>query len=301
MSSGTPRDKKRGKLMEDELLSGENDDIAADRKRGAKFYIKKTLKYIFYALIAVVWISVLLVIILRRDNPLVNTPVLSGSARAAFEADPEGFEFYRVYPKEFMSEEGAFQLKECVYAPVPGEYEIGLRIAWTQLRYCKECGRLYTPDQLEQQKKYDEEDDKRSCVALGHELVRASGTDRAVKFRVFDSKGNEYENVNCVTRTKDVNFGIIAIKYEYLRISYGGLYFELGDNIINRESSVSRAGSDETVTQGGASETESSGTRYFLEIYDAETDDRLFVTCIYDNDTAIDDEEYEIPDKDYLS
>ncbi len=287
--------------MEDELFIGEDVENSAERKRGAKFYIKKTFKYLFYAVLTVVWVSVLLVIFLRRDHALIKTPILSGSAREIYSSSPESFELYRVYPKEFMSEEGAFQLKNCVYAPKAGEYEIGLRIAWTQLRYCKDCGRLYTPDQLEQQKKYDEDDDKRSCTALGHELVRAASADRALVFRVFDGKGTEYAVENSVSRTKNINLGFFAIKYEYLRISFGGLYFDLDSNIINRESSVTPAADESPAEQDGVSETESGGTRWFLGIYDAETDDRLFVTCIYDNDTVIDLTKYEIPDEDYFS
>lgn len=286
--------------MENELFEEEELNTSVPKKRGAWYYTKKTLKYIFFAIMTVAWVSVLLVIFLRRDDPLVSTPVLSENARAVYESSPETFEFYRVYPAEFMSEEGAFQLKNCVYAASAGEYEIGLRIARTQLRYCKQCGRLYTPNQLELQKKYDEEDDPRSCAALGHELVRASDTDKALTYRLFDSEGAVYELAGSAVRTKKLNFGFFKIEYEYLRLAYGGLYFDLESNIINRESSVDIPGADDASDEYGASETGSGGKRWYFAIYDAETDDRLFATCIYDDNTYIDEQPFSMPDEDYI-
>ncbi len=285
--------------MKNELFEEEDSLPEENKKRGFAFYLKKVFKYLFITMMVMAWAAVLLVIFLRRDHAIVKTPVLSAQARSVYEQDPEHFEFYRVYPAVFRSEEGACQLKNCVYAATAGEYEIGLRIAWTQLRYCEQCGRLYTPDQLESQKKYDEEDDPHSCIALGHELVRASETGRTLSYKVFDSKGREYETTNLVTRTKDINLGFFAIKYEFIRLAFGGLYFDLDANIINRESSVDLTG--EMTSEDGASDEEDRGMRWYFVIYDAETDDRLFETCIYDNDTVLEDEAYELPDSDYLS
>ncbi len=286
--------------MKNELFEEEELNTAVPQKRGAWYYAKKTLKYVFYAIMTMAWVSVLLVIFLRRDDPLVSTPVLSERARSIYESSPETFEFYRVYPAEFMSEEGAFQLKNCVYAASAGEYEIGLRTARTQLRYCRQCGRLYTPNQLEQQKKFDEEDDPHSCTALGHELVRASDTDKTLSYRIFDSEGAEYELTGKATRTKKLNFGFFKIEYEYLRLAYGGLYFDLDSNIINRESSVDIPDADDASAGYGVSETETGSKRWYFAIYDAETDDRLFATCIYDDSTYIEEQPYVLPDEDYL-
>jgi len=288
--------------MENGILDNEEYEAKTPGKRGAWHYVKKAFKYLFYALMTAAWAAVIFVIVIRGDDAIVKTPVLSARARALYEESPGDFEFYRVYPTVFMSEEGAFQLKNCVYSATAGEYEAGLRVAWTQLRYCEQCGRLYTPDQLEQQKKYDEEDDPHSCAALGHTLLRAPETDRTIRYEVFDSGGKVYETANTESRVKNINLGFFAIKYEYLRLDFGGLYLDLAQNIINRESSAASYDTGEAVSAGdGVSEAGDAGTRVFLAIYDAVTDDRLFVTCIYDNNTYIEELGYELPDRDYIT
>ena len=282
----------------------DNEEYAPEKpgKRGAWHYVKKAFKYLFYALMTAAWAAVIFVIVIRGDDAIVKTPVLSARARELYESAQGEFEFYRVYPAVFMSEEGAFQLKNCVYAASAGEYEVGLRVAWTQLRYCEQCGRLYTPDQLEQQKKYDEEDDPHSCTALKHTLVRAPETGRTIRYEVFDGSGKIYEPANAASRVKNINLGFFAIKYEYLRLAFGGLYLDLEQHIINRESSAAPHGTETELSSGdGVSDAGEAGTRVYLAIYDAETDDRLFVTCVYDNNTYIEELEYVLPDSDYMS
>lgn len=267
------------------------EEIPAERPPQNKVtkIIKKVLKYTFIAIVTAVWVFILLSIFLRRDDAILETPILSESARTIFGEDKKGFTTYEVHTKEHMNYDGTFQLAENVYAEKANELEVGLRIAWTQLRYCEECGRLYTTEQLDSQKADDKPDKGilASCEAKGHHVVRAPEADRGIVWTLTDSDGNVYEKVNEKGKTKNLNFGFFKIRYEYIRICFGKVYLDIENNIINTV--------DKEVTDKG------KGTLYYFRIYDEVTGDTLFSTCLYDNQTYIEEFEYELPDKDYIS
>ena len=268
------------------------EEIPAERppQKKVTIIIKKIFKYTFITIVAAVWILILLSIFLRRDDKILKTPILSAEARSIYAENKDDFTVYEVHTKEHMNYDGSFQLVKNVYAEKANELEIGLRIAWTQLRYCEECGHIYTTDQLDEQKSEDKPDKGIivSCEAKGHHIVRAPETDRGIVWALTDSDGNVYEEVNRESRVKNLNFGFFKIKYEYVRVSFGKVYFDIANNIINT------AGKEEVTDTG-------KGTLYYFRIYDKVTGDTLFSTCLYDNQTYIEEIEYEKPDKDYIS
>ena len=267
------------------------EEIPAERPPQNKVttVIKKILKYTFITIVTAVWVFILLSIFLRRDDAILETPILSDKARSIFSENKDDFPVYVVHTKENINYDGSFQLKSSVYAEKANELELGLRIAWTQLRYCEECGRLYTTEQLDNQKADDKPDKGilMSCEAKGHHVVRAPESDRGIVWSLTDSDGNKYDAVNEESRTKNLNFGFFKIKYEYIRICYDKVYFDIANNIINT------AGKEVTDT--------GKGTLYYFRIYDKVTGDTLFSTCLYDNETYIEETEYKLPDKDYIS
>ena len=267
------------------------EEIPAERppQKKATVIIKKVFKYTFITIVTLVWVFILLSIFLRRDDAILKTPILSANARKIYTENKNDFPIYEVHTKEHMNYDGSFQLETNVYAEKAGELEIGLRIAWTQLRYCEECGRLYTTEQLDSQKAEDKKNGvPTSCEAKGHHIVRAPESDRKVVWALTDSDGNVYEELNRESRMKNLNFGFFKIRYEYVRICFGKVYINVSENIINT------AGNEEVTDTG-------KGTLYYFRIYDEVTGDTLFSTCLYDNQTYIEEFKYELPDKDYIS
>lgn len=269
--------------------------------------IKRVFKIFFISLLVAMWGVIFTVIILRSNHDILDTPILSDNARQIYKADKDNFIIYRVYPSEFMTADGSLQLDMAVYAEKAGEFEIGVRIAWTQLRYCEECDAIYTPVQLERQIKddkikadLDENYSPTACQTI-HHLKRASETGGSIRYTITDSEGNTYAQSNRVSRTKSLNFGIINIKYEYERVAFTGLYFDLENNIINRMLN-SRPENSTSSSRDELSDDDDvdMGVSYYLNIYDEHSGHLLFSSCIYDNNTYIAETKYKEPDKDYL-
>lgn len=259
---------------------------------------KKILKIFVIVLVSVVWICIIGVIILRSDDDLVETPILSEKGRDVYLTDRNNFEFYTVHTADFMNDDGSVQLKNNVYAADAHELEVGVRVAWTQLRFCKECNRIYTQMQLIKQDDDDKENDTLlSCNNLHHTIVRASETDRQLAYELTDTDGKAYECTSFVNSYKGINLGFFAIKYEFVRITFGDVYLKTEDNIINIDPLEEK---DKALSQAKGEneedESRNSGTRFFLKLYDKQTGDLLFSSCIYDNNTFIQQKEYEFPD-----
>lgn len=269
--------------------------------------IKRVFKIVFISLMAAVWIVILAIIILRSNHEILETPILSDGAREIYSSDKAGFVMYRVYSQDFMTTDGSLQLANGVYAESAHEFEIGVRIAWTQLRYCKECDAIYTPAQLEDQQKIDKQNKKdnpdyqpAACTAI-HHLERASVTGGSISYTLTDSLGNSYPPVNRVSRTKELDFLIMSLKYEYERVAFSGLYFDIENNIINR---VDMSKPESSGTESGESSEDgdeaNAGVVYYLNIYDEKSGHFLFSSYIYDNNTYIARKTYKYPDRDYL-
>lgn len=290
----------------------ETPGINQSGKSGGASGVKKIFKIIFVSILVAVWAFILLTIYLRSDDDILETPILSDEARAVYNADKDNFIMYRIYTQEFMTGDGSLQLSTAVYAESAHEFEIGVRIAWTQLRYCEECDALYTPEQLEKQLREDSKNaDKNesyepSACMTKHNLVRASLEDRELYYTLTDSEGNVYPMVNRENRTKSINFFILNLKYEYERISFSGLYFDIENNIINRtlESSPDESSLDILSSDGlsdeGASDNVSSGISYYLNIYDKQGGNLLFSACVYNNYIYINRTSFEYPDGEYI-
>lgn len=280
-------------------------DPQAKVKKTKGGLVKKAFKILFVAVVAAIWALVLLSIMLRRDDAILETPILSENARKLYLSGKEDFPLYRVYPPEFMTADGALQLSTPVYAPKAGEFEIGVRIAWSQLRYCEECDALYTPAQLEKQlqedkkrKKEDPNYKPKACLTE-HTLSRASLGDFKLYYTLTDTEGNTYAPVFRQSREKKVNLLLLGIKYEYERISFAGLYFDLENNIINRDPALSQSSAGDNPEEGDDAEEEAALLAYYFRIYDKQGGHLLFSAKIYDDNTYVKKTAYSYPDEKY--
>lgn len=232
--------------------------------------LKKLPKYLFFALIAIVWIAIFAVIALRSNDSIVKTPILSDAARSLYTSSPEDFDVYEVHTANFMNSDGTIQLIKSVYAEDAHELEVGLRIK----------GRI------------------------GETLY----------CRIRDENGNIKSEV--FRRTRERNYRLSdSIKFEYVfeRISFGDVYIDVSKNIINRDFSVdiseelSRFESDigdysSYIDESGSENDgkKSENTLYF-EIFESEESTNPIFSCIiYNNDTPLEQIDYEIADDKYL-
>ncbi|MFA6730182.1 MAG: hypothetical protein WCR95_04225 [Eubacteriales bacterium] len=277
----------------------ENQDITDEKPK--RSVVGRVFKIGFTAIVVLVWAAIISTIFLRSDDKILKTPILSERAREIYSSAKDDFEFYNVYPQIFMTKDGSVQLAETVYAAGAGELEIGVRIAWTQLRYCVECDRLYTPEQLEKQleedKKKQKEDENYSpaaCLKV-HAVERASLKQRQLYYTLTDSDGNIYPQAGRKSRTKNLNLLLLNIKYEYERVCFSGLYFRLDKNIINTAG--------ESTPENGESEPadKGKGTEYYLNCYDKKGGSLLFSACVYSDGTFINPTTYQIPKSEYLN
>lgn len=88
---------------------------------------KKILRYCLYALVAAVYVVILSVILCNCEPGIYKRFVFSPAANELYEADPDGFEVYEIYPTTFMNYDGSVQIAGVGYAATAGELEIGVK------------------------------------------------------------------------------------------------------------------------------------------------------------------------------
>lgn len=88
---------------------------------------KKTLRYILYGLVALVYLIAFTVIINNRELSMYKEYVFSPAASALYSADPDGFEVYELFPTTFMNYDGSVQIAGVGYAATANELELGIK------------------------------------------------------------------------------------------------------------------------------------------------------------------------------
>ncbi|MEG2004239.1 MAG: hypothetical protein RR057_06525, partial [Clostridia bacterium] len=219
---------------------------------------------------AFVFIITIASIIVRSDDKIIKTTILSNEAQSIFRLDENDFPLYNVYTKIYMNNDATIQLKNNVYAPKANELELGLRFS----------AKLFE-----------------------------DGVNAEPYYVLVDSNGNEYPLVNRERRVKNIVLSdIIKFQYIFERISFGSLYFDTSLNIINRGTeSVDISAEAESLDSAldnlsdyisqPSEDDEKAGTSYYLKIYASkESTKPLFVTTIYNNNTPISDTVYKLPE-----
>lgn len=270
----------------------DEEDVNKPEPSKASKIIKRTFKWLFFGIVVFVWILTLASIILRSDNKLVDTPVLSAQARAEYTLNKDEFSLWRVFTQKYMDYSGTVQLKKNVYCATANELEIGVRVS---------------------------------------AKLTDGNVNEKLFYVLKDSKGNQYPVVNRTGNTKDIQLGgIVQFQYIFERISFGDIYLSLDDNIINREESINISEIAQSLENDLSSPFDvsgpednfdtllSAGTSYTLEIYryvqykgngesGFETDENgnkverklIFSTVVYDNNTNIKEIEFEMPSSKY--
>ncbi len=231
--------------------------------------LKKLPKYLFFAIVILVWVVVFVTIAMRSNDKLVKTAILSDSARETYLPHRNCFDVYEVHTKEYMNRDGSIQLINNVYAEAAHELEVGLRIKGH----------------------------------LGETLY----------CRIRDDNGKICNEV--YRRTKERNIRLTDnIKYEYVfeRISFGDVYIDLSENIINRpysedlsaafsqfESDIEDYSAYINQSEDDSSK-EQAKNRMYLEIFASESSDTPIFSCIiYDDDTPVKLIDFELADDKY--
>lgn len=232
--------------------------------------LKKAPKYIFFALIALVWIVIFAVIALRSNDDIVETPLLSEKARSQYTASPESFEVYEVHTADFMNSDGTIQLITTVYAEDAHELEVGLRIKGRigETLYCR----------------IRDED--------GNIMKEVFRRRRERNFKISDSIKFEYvfERISFGDVYIDVSKNIINRDFS---VDISGELSRFESDIEDHSAYI-----DES---GGQADGEKSENALYFEIFESEESTKPIFTClIYSDDTPLELIDYEIADDKYL-
>lgn len=107
-----------GKYFPDE----DEEDISPAKKRR-----KKIVKYIFYGIVAFVYIVAFWVILSNCESDIYEKYVFSPKARQLYNESPEDFVVYELFPTTFMNFDGSVQISGVAYASTANELEIGIK------------------------------------------------------------------------------------------------------------------------------------------------------------------------------
>lgn len=232
--------------------------------------LKKLPKYVFFVIVALVWVVIFATIAMRSNDGIVKTPILSDKARAAYSETPDSFDVYEIHTSEFMNNDGTIQLIKNIYADNAHELEVGLRI-----------------------KGY-----------VGETLY----------YTLEDENGNTFDVVYRVKRERDIIL-TDSIKYQYVfeRISFGNVYIDVSENIINRDYSVDMSDEfskfesdiedysayiDQSKEEFGQSPVKN---KLYFKVYASEKGETPLFSCvIYDDDTPLEQFGFCLPDDEYI-
>ncbi len=227
--------------------------------------LKKVPKIIFISLIILVWVVIFAILAARSNNDIVETPILSDSARQLYDRNPSEFTSYFIHTKEFMNKDGTIQLIDSVYAEDAHELEVGIRIKGYngQTLYCH----------------IRDEDGKIMKQVFRRTRERNWYLTDSIKFQyVFEriSFSDVYIDVS-----KNIINRVSADMYEDASLFES----QLADYsaYVNNDSNVQATG------------------KLYFEIFESpESQTPLFSCVVYDSETPLEEFEYELPDQDYL-
>ena len=261
----------KGKVMDFDGKSFEDEEpVGKPPASKASKVIKRVFKIIFLSITAIVWIAIIASIIIRGNDRIVKTPILSDAARGIYSADTADFPVYEVHTREFMNGDATIQLITGVYAEKANELEIGLRVknGSEVFKFCRivdEDGNVY---------------------AETSRFRRTRNISLGSAFTVSYS----YERISFGGLKFDLSRNIVNRDYTSTDIS--------------AEISKYNEDIEDVSAYLDASEAEEASNKheYYLEIYNSETaEEPLFRCVIYDDDTLIQLIDYELPDEKYLS
>lgn len=107
-----------GKYFPDE----DEEELSQSKKRR-----KKITKYIFYGIVALVYIVSFFILFSNCESDLYEEINFSEKAKKIYEEDPESFVVYEVHPQIFMNYLGSVQIDGVAYTPTANELELGIK------------------------------------------------------------------------------------------------------------------------------------------------------------------------------
>ncbi len=232
--------------------------------------LKKLPKYLFFTLIAVVWILIFAVMAMRSNDGIVKTPLLSDEARLLYTSAPEDFDVYEIHTADFMNSDGTIQLFKSVYAEDAHELEGGLRIKGQigETLYCRI------------------KDDKGN---IKNEVFRRT---RERNYKLSDSVKFEYV-------FERISFGDVYIDVSRNIINRDNSV-DISEELSRFESDVEDYSAYIDQSSGEIDGKEPKGVLYF-EIYESpESAAPIFSCIIYDDDTPLELIDFRIADEKYL-
>ena len=102
------------------------DEDEEELSRGKKIR-KKVYKYIFYGVVAIVYVITMMVLFSNCEPDLYKDVTFSSDAQKLYQDAPGEFEVYRVFPKIFMNYDGSVQIDTVAYTPTANEMEFGVK------------------------------------------------------------------------------------------------------------------------------------------------------------------------------
>lgn len=87
----------------------------------------KALRFVLFGIVAVVYAAVMIVLLSNCEPKMYKEAVFSPTANRLYEADPEGFDVYELFPTTFMNYDGSVQIAGAMYSSTAKELELGLK------------------------------------------------------------------------------------------------------------------------------------------------------------------------------
>ncbi len=232
--------------------------------------LKKLPKILFILLMVLVWVFIFGTMILRKNDKIVETPILSDKAREIYTQNPDDFPVYIVHTKEFMNEDGDIQLIDSVYAEKANEFEVGLRIKGRvgETLYC------------------------RIRDAEGNIMGEVFRRTRERDIKITDSISFQYvfERISFSDVYIDVSKNIINRDWH---TDYSAEFSQFDEDLDDYSAYVDK----DTSSLG-----ENATGNLFFEVFETkESTTPIFSCIIYNSETPLEEIEYEVPSDSYLS
>lgn len=97
-----------------------------ERSKTSKAF-RTTMRVILFSAVAVVYVATLAVILTNCEPKTYKEYVFTPAANELYEANPEDFEVYEVFPTTFMNYDGSVQIAGVAYSSTAKELELGIK------------------------------------------------------------------------------------------------------------------------------------------------------------------------------
>ena len=186
----------------------------------AKKIAKITFKTVILAISFFIYAFFIFRLCSTQDAPKsVSSIVWNDTARAAYAADPDGFQILSQEPSTFITDNGRFWISDVIYLPQAKQLQMTIKYNDSTLKYLKEA--------LEKQASEAQTEPSDESQPMDTAAVEIVLPDEPFDYSVLDNSGNRYHAYSSIA-DREQNYNYRRLVFENITVpEHAAFYIDM--------------------------------------------------------------------------